>query len=104
MSDTKDKKLETMLQSRRVEPARADLAERIILKAQGVPQNQTITLGHWVKRLFGEFYMPQPVYVLACTLILGLVIGFNAPLETTTPEDADAVHVQSFLYVDEGLL
>lgn len=104
MSDTQDKELETMLQSRRVEPASANLAEQIILKAQGISQVPTITLAQWMKRLFGEFHLPQPVYVLVCTLVLGVVIGFSAPPDTTTADDADVLYIQSFLYADESLL
>ena len=58
----------------------------------------------WVKRLFAEFHLPKPAYVLACTLILGFVLGFNAPLNTSRTVDADVDPVQSFLYADEDLL
>jgi hypothetical protein len=104
MSDTQDKKLEAMLQSRVVEPPGTDLAERIIFKAQELPQTQPITLTEWIKRLFGEFHLPQPAYVLACTLMLGLVVGFTAPVETPTPERADAAYVQGFFDADEPIL
>jgi hypothetical protein len=100
MSDRHDEKLEEILRSRRFEPASPDLADRIILKAQSIPQNQPIRLAQWVRQLFAEFHLPKPAYVLACTLILGLVIGFYTPLDTTQ-DDADTAHVQSFLYADE---
>ncbi|MGH7830118.1 MAG: hypothetical protein ACREP8_08055 [Candidatus Binatia bacterium] len=92
-----------MLRSRGFKPAGSDLAERIVLKAQEMPQDQTITLGQWVKRLFAEFHLPRPAYVLACTLVIGFILGFNAPLDTTT-DDADPTDVQFFLYADEGPL
>ena len=107
MNDTqkqKDRKLEAMLQSRRCEPASPDLVERIVLKARSIPQNQTITLTQWVRRLFAEFHLPRPAYVLTGALIFGLVVGLNTPLGTTTPDDADPVYVQSFLYADEDPL
>lgn len=104
MSDIYDQKLEAMLRARRVEPASPDLIKRILLKAQGMPQNQTMTLRQWVKRLFAEFHLPQPAYVLAGALIFGLVVGFTM-LGQPTPEDtADTLQVQSFLYVDEDIL
>jgi hypothetical protein len=103
MSDTQDKKLETMLQSRRIEPANPNLSEQIILKAQGISQVRTLTVAEWVKRLFGEFHLPQPGYVLACTLVLGVVIGFSVPSDTT-PDDGDVAYVQSLLSADESLL
>lgn len=105
MSDTqkqKDQKLEVMLQARRFEAASPDLVERIVLKAQRIPQNQTLT--QWVRQLFAEFHLPRPAYVLAGALMLGIAVGFNTPLNTTTPDDADRAYVQSFLYADEGPL
>lgn len=104
MSDIHDEKLEAMLKSRRLEAASADLADRIILRAQSIPQNQTITLAQWVKQVFAEFHLPRPAYVLACTLVFGLVAGLYLPLDTPPADDADPVHVQSFLYADEGML
>jgi hypothetical protein len=104
MSDREDEKLESMLQSRRFEPAGPDLADRIVLKAQQIPQSLNITLLQWMRRLFAEFHLPKPGYVLACALILGLVVGFNEPLLTRPAEDPDTVQVQSFLYADEGVL
>jgi hypothetical protein len=100
MSDRHDEKLEEMLRSRRFEPASPDLAERIVLKAQSIPQSQPIPLAQWVKQLFAEFHLPKPAYVLACALILGFVIGLFTPLDTT-PDDPDTAHVQSFLYAEE---
>jgi len=100
MSDTKDERLEELLRSRRFEPASPDLEERIILKAQSIPQNQPISLIQWMKQLFAEFHLPKPAYVLAGTLALGFVVGFYTPSDTI-PDDAGAVHVQSFLYADE---
>jgi hypothetical protein len=42
--------------------------------------------------------------MFAWTLILGFVIGFNAPLSTNGPDDLDGEQVQGFLYADEALL
>ena len=102
--DQKEQKLEAMLQSRRFEPASPDLAERIIRKAQQMPQNQTVSLTQWVRGLFTEFRLPRPAYVLVSTLIFGFVVGFTIPQYTTTADDADPIPVQSFLYADEDML
>ncbi|MGH7960715.1 MAG: hypothetical protein ACRERD_02675 [Candidatus Binatia bacterium] len=107
MSNTenqKDHKLEAMLQSRRFESASPDLAERIVLKAQGIRQNQTVSLMQWMKQLFADFHLPRPAYVLAGTLIFGAVVGFNTSLGTTPADNGDSMYVQSFLYADESLL
>jgi len=104
MSDRQEDKLDALLRSRRIEPSSPDLAQRIILKAQGLPQNQTISLWRWVRELFAEFHLPRPAYVFACMLILGFVVGFNTPLTTTGADDLDADQVQGFLYADEAML
>jgi hypothetical protein len=102
MSDGQDDKLDALLRSRRIEPSNPDLAERIILKAEGVRQNQTASLVRWIRQLFAEFHLPRPAYVLASTLILGVIVGFNTPVDTPT-DNPESVNVQSF-YVDEDVL
>jgi hypothetical protein len=104
MSDSQDEKLEAMLKSRRFQTASSDLAERIILKAQHIPQRHTLSLMPWLMQLFAELHLPRPAYVFAGTLILGFVLGFNAPLHVTPADDIDADQVQSFLYADEDVL
>ena len=99
--DQKEQKLEVMLQSRRLEPASPDLAERIVHKARHLTQNQTVSLTQWMKGLFAEFHLPRPAYVLASALIFGFVVGFTVPQKTTPADDADSLSVQSFLYADE---
>ena len=103
MSDKQDERLEEMLRSRRVESASPDLAQRIILKARQTPQLEPFILRQWLTRVFAEFHLPNPAYVLAGTLIMGVVLGLNVP-SLTTADDSDTVQVQSFLYSDEGLL
>jgi hypothetical protein len=102
MSDNREEKLDNLLRSRRVEPASPDLAQRIILKAQQLPQTKTMPLWQSVRELFGEFHLPKPAYVLASALVIGMVIGFSAPQETTA--DDSSASIQSFLSADESLL
>lgn len=103
MSKMQDDKLEAMLKARHIEAASADLSQRIILKSQAIPQ-KTLSLWQWLQQLFAEFHLAKPAYVLAGTLILGLVVGFSEPLSTSTTNGADSAQVQSFLYADEGML
>lgn len=103
MSDPRDEKLEHLLRSRRVEPARTDLAQRIILAAGQRRQRGNIPFWYWVRDLFVELHLPQPGYVLAGALLLGMVIGFNTPAETGLASE-EAVGIQSFLSADEALL
>ena len=102
MSDRQEDKLDALLRSRRIEPSSPDLAERIILKAQGLPQKETASLARWIRQLFAEFHLPRPAYVLASTLILGVIVGFNAPVDTPA-DNSESVYVQS-LYADEDVL
>jgi hypothetical protein len=99
-----DEKLEAMLQSRRIESASPDLAQRIILKAEAIPQVETGTLAQWIKRLFAEFHLPKPAYVLAAALALGFVVGLNNPLNDTRDADTISVNAEDFLYADEAIL
>jgi hypothetical protein len=103
MSDNRDDKLDNLLRSRRVEPASPDLAQRIILKAQQLPQNKTIPFWQSLRELFGEFHLPRPAYVLASALVLGIVIGLSTPQDANLVPD-DVGSVQSFLSSDEALL
>ena len=102
--DQKEQKLEVMLQSRRLEPASPDLAERIVHKARHLTQNQTVSLTQWMKGLFAEFHLPRPTYVLVCALIFGFIVGFTVPQNTTPADDTDSLPVQSFLSADEDEL
>jgi hypothetical protein len=104
MSDIHDHKLEAMLRARQVEPAGPELVERIIRKAQGRPQNQTMPLRQWVQWLFSEFHLPQPAYVLACALMIGFIVGLMMSRPHAAEDVAETVQVQSFLYVDEDIL
>ena len=79
-----------------------ELAERIILKAQTVRQVEAMPLTRWVRRIFAEFHLPQPAYVLSGTLIVGFLIGIMTPADT--PSEHPEFSVQSFLYADEDIL
>jgi len=100
MSDKQDDKLDAMLRSRRLEGASPDMAQRIILRAQSLPQNRRISPWQWIRQLFAEFHLPKPAYVVASALVLGIIVGASTP-DTTVPRDEEPASVQSFLYADE---
>lgn len=104
MSDHHDEKLDSLLRSRRVEPAGPDLAQRIILKAQGLPQVQNISLWQLLRQLFAEFHLPKPGYVLASALILGMLVGFNTVPDNSSVNEANSSSTPGFLSGDEELL
>jgi hypothetical protein len=100
MSDKQDENLDAMLRARRFEPASPDLAQRIILKAQSLPQNQMLPLIPWLRQMFAEFHLPKPAYVVVSALVLGMIVGFSTPNKPAS-KDEDSASVQSFLYADE---
>jgi hypothetical protein len=104
MSENQDEKLESMLRSRRTETVTPDLAGRIILQAQSLPQVQDISLWHAVRQLFAEFHLPKPGYVLASALVLGMVLGFTTAPENGQLGDASSATAQTYIAGDEELL
>jgi hypothetical protein len=100
MSDKQDENLDAMLYARRFEPAGRDLAQRIILRSQSLPQNQTLPLIPWLRQLFVEFHLPKPAYVVVSALVLGMIVGFSTP-DRTASKDEESASVQSFLDADE---
>jgi hypothetical protein len=102
MNDERDDKLDLWLQQRKVTPASSDLAQRIILRAQQVPQIKSVSLWQSIRELCAEFHLPKPAYVLASALAVGLVIGFSTPQDNGSGKDV--VAAQSFLAIDEAML
>ena len=104
MSENQDDKLARLLRSRRTEAASPDLAARIILQAQSLPQVQNISLWQAVRQLFAEFHLPKPGYVFAGALVLGMVVGFSTAPDNVQSSDASSSTAQSYIAGDEGLL
>jgi hypothetical protein len=106
MSDDRDEKLDRMLRSRRLESASPDLAQRIILQAQRLPQKKTFPLWQWLGELCVEFHLPKPAYVVATALILGLAIGFSVPSERTSAagDNLSSAGARSVFSAGEALL
>ena len=102
MNDKRDDKLDLWLRQRKVTSASSDLAQRIILRAQQVPQIRLVSLWQSIRELCAEFHLPKPAYVLASALAVGLVIGFSTPQDNGSGKDV--VAAQSFLAVDEAML
>ena len=104
MSEEQDEKLTRMLHSRRIEPASENLAARIILKAQTWPQVQNLSLWQGVRQLFAEFHLPQPGYVLATAMVLGMMLGFSTAPDNDQSNDVISATAQNYIAGDEELL
>ena len=103
MATHPEEKIDEMLKTRRMQAANPDLAQRIILKAQITPRMQAFSLGGWIKQTFAELHLPNPVYVLAGTLMMGFVLGWSLPSDSVT-DSTEGFQMQSFLESDEGIL
>ncbi len=104
MSQNDEDKLSAMLRSRRTEAASPDLAARIILRAQGVPQVQSYSLWQSLRQLFAELHLPKPAYVLTAALVLGMFLGFSMAPRTASSTDSYSTNNQIFLTDAEGWL
>lgn len=104
MNDNRDEKLDVLLHARKIEPANSDLAQRIILKAQSLPQNKAVSLWQLVKQICAEFHLPKPAYVVASALIIGMAIGYSAPQTSNVDNDDDLAGIQNILSIDEAPL
>jgi hypothetical protein len=105
MTDPRDDRLDNMLRSRAIEPASPDLAQRIIFAARQLPQTRTVSLWQWMRQLCAELHLPKPAYVLASSLVLGMVIGFSLPSgNIPSAADDNTASVQGFFSADEALL
>ena len=94
----KDRKLERLLRSCDVPPARGDLAERIISAASLVPQRQDVL--RWV---FGVFWSPVPAFCLALFLAVGFLAGVMNYGGADSHAAPDSV-IEQLLGEEEGLL
>lgn len=69
----KDGKLERLLRSYDVPPARGDLEERIISAASRLPQGESVW--RWIFGVFEKFWSPVPAFCLALFLVIGFLAG-----------------------------
>ncbi|MCC7260718.1 MAG: hypothetical protein IT567_06770 [Alphaproteobacteria bacterium] len=101
--DDMDSTLELLLRSRKVEPPRPGMAERIIMAAHATPQRVRVPFGVWLQRLCAEFYMPRPAFAFAMLLLIGFITGLGVPVDMDTDENgiSQPASLQDFLYPEE---
>lgn len=104
MSEKQDERLESLLRRRHAESPSSNLAERIILRARSLPQQQNVALWPALRQMFAEYHLPKPGYVLAGALILGIVLGFSTAPDNGSQSDTGAIAAQSLIAGDEELL
>jgi len=75
---------EMLLGNDRIEPARPELVQHILRACtQRTPR---FNLMEWLGSLFADFHLPQPAYVLAALVLLGMSAGISAPDELFTEQ------------------
>ena len=104
MNDNQDERLSEMLRARRLEAASPDLAARIILQAQSLPQLQNLSIWQAMRQLCAEFHLPKPGYVLASALVLGMVLGYGMAPDNGQLSDADMSVSHNYIAGDESFL
>jgi hypothetical protein len=104
MNDNQDERLSEMLGARRLEAASPDLAARIILQAQSLPQLQNLSIWQAMRQLCAEFHLPKPGYVLASALVLGMVLGYGMAPDNGQLSDADMSVSHNYIVGDESFL
>ncbi len=88
-----DQELEHLLNARAYTPPRTGFADRIIARARALPKRAPMRVQDLLTML-----LPKPAYSFAATVIVGLVLGFGAPLTTQNS------NASPLLYADEGVL
>ena len=93
---------EVLWNNRVIEPASADLANRIIVAARAVAKSSGISITAWIQELLA-FVLPQPAFALATVLTLGIVIGFSLPA-LPPPVDDNNIITQAYFESDGAML
>lgn len=59
----------------------AGLCSRIIFAAAHRIQHAPLSLREKVLTIFGDVGIPAPVYIIPCTVVFGVILGFSQPLK-----------------------
>lgn len=78
---TSDEKLNELLKRAAPIPANNNLAQRIILNANqnihGYSEHGNGNAGSLFKQILSSFIIPKPAYALACSMLLGVLVGWQ---------------------------
>jgi hypothetical protein len=105
-----DEKLNQLLKSVKVVPPRSNLAERIIAQAQPLSKNQpepntqilSVNKESFIKQILRSLVFPKPAYALACSMLVGVLVGWQNPdVNTNTMQVASTDEELSSLFLAE---
>jgi hypothetical protein len=101
-----DEKLNQLLNSSLPVPVSSNLAQRIILEAKTQPEFKVTAKFEetFVKQFFRSFIFPKPAYALACSMLMGVLLGWQNPefiFNTLPVADIDNDNDLSSLFLSE---
>lgn len=78
---TTDEQLNELLKRAAPIPVNNNLAQRIILSAEkniyGYSENENGNAVSLFKQILNSFMIPKPAYALACSMLLGVLVGWQ---------------------------
>lgn len=93
-----EKSFEQALNAISVEAPHKNLAQRIITSAKDIPvEEKSNFLIYFISDLLTQFLSPRYALGLTCILIIGFLLGYNAPLTNENEVNTETETV-SFLY------
>lgn len=105
-----DEKLNQLLKSVKVVPPRSNLAERIIAQSLPLSENQpdpntqilNVNKESLIKQILRSLVFPKPVYALACSMLVGVLVGWQSPdVDTHTMQVTSTAEELSSLFLAE---
>jgi hypothetical protein len=78
---TGDEKLNQLLNSVKPNRPSADLALRIIVKARSQQRCDEVGVSDetFIEQVFHSFVFPKPLYAIACSMLVGILLGWQNP-------------------------
>jgi hypothetical protein len=76
-----DEKLNLLLNGTQPVPSSPNLAQRIIIEAkvQSKVETQALSEETFLKQFLQSLIFPKPVYALACSMLVGVLLGWQNP-------------------------
>lgn len=99
-----DEKLDQLLKSVALAPPSSNLAERIIAQATISPVAASLESNKksLFKQILHTFILPKPAYALACSMLVGVLLGWqDSTLDTNTIQLASMDEDLSSLFITE---
>ena len=70
---------EMLLGAYTIEPMSDNFTYRVLRSARSLSSIRELSLLDWLATLFSDFRLPQPAYVIATVIVLGISVGMTEP-------------------------